>query len=144
MINNNIDRNINSGNNNNNNNNNNYVNLSRYPDITDVKQLKKYKADFDNDFIKYQRLHGYLQTIEEKFKKLREMLKQSVEGSPEWELAKEQIFNEYERTKGNSEFHQKRVEYKQLYAKLAHIKEKIFQFKRQHKLKLNNNKKRKR
>lgn len=126
------------------NNNNNYVNLSKYPDITDVKQLKRYKAEFDKDYKEYQNLHGYLHRIEEKFKKLKELLKQSVEGSPEWESTKEEIFNEYERVKGDSNFHRARSKYKQLYNKLAHIKEKIFQFKREHRDKCNTRKKRKR
>lgn len=102
----------------------------------DDKQLKKYKADFDKDFQEYQNLHGYLHRIEERFRKLRELLEQSVEGSPEWESAKEQIFNEYERVKGDNNFHRSRSKYKQLYKKLAHIKEKIFQCKKQ---KRNNN-----
>lgn len=117
-------------------------------------QLKKYKADFDKDFQEYQHLHGYLHKIEERFKKLRELLKQSAEGSPEWESAKEQIFKEYDNIKGDISFHRARSKYKQLYNKLAHIKEKIFQFKRQKRVRLhshtnnnsthNNNKKLKR
>lgn len=105
--------------------------LKMYPDITDVKQLKRYKADFDKDFKEYKSLHCYLHRIEERFRKLRDSLKQSAEGSPEWELAKEQIFNEYERVKGDSNFHRARSKYKQLYNKLGHIKKKIFQYKRQ-------------
>lgn len=134
--------NITNSNNNNINNNNNYANLSKYPNITNDKQLKKYKADFDKDFEEYQHLHGYLHTIEEKFKILKELLKQSAEGSPEWESAKEQIFNEYERVKGDSNFHKARSKYKLLRNKLAHIKEKIFQYKRQKRVRLhsqNNN-----
>lgn len=100
--------------------------------------MKKYKAEFDKDFKEYKHLHGYLHRIEEKFKRLRELLKQSVEGSPEWESAKEQIFNEYERVKGDSNFHRARSKYKHLYNKLAHIKGKIFQYKQ-----FNNHKKRK-
>lgn len=134
---NNINNNIST--NNNSNNNNNHVNLSKYPDITDVKQLKKYKADFDKDYEEYQNLHGYLHRIEERFKKLRESLEQSVVGSPEWESAKEHIFDEYERVKSDSNFHRARSKYKQLYNKLAHIKKKIFQFKRQQKDKFNTN-----
>lgn len=125
---------------NNNNTTNNNVNAlppagpqNKYPDIMDAKQLKKYKAEFDKDFQEYQNLHGYLHRIEERFRKLRELLKQSVEGSPEWESAKEQIFNEYERVKSDSNFHIARREYKQLRNKLAHIKGKIFQFKQRKK-----------
>jgi len=122
----------------------NKINLSKYPDITDVEQLKRYKADFDKDFQEYQHLHGYLQRIEEKFKKLRETLKQSIEGSAEWESAKEEIFSEYDRIKGDSNFHKARSKYKQLRERLAHIKEKIFQFKRDNRDKFNCRKKRKR
>jgi hypothetical protein len=129
---------------NNNNNNNSQFSLSRYPDITDVKQMQRYKAEFDKDFKEYQHLHGYLHRIEERFRKLRDTLEQRVEGSQEWESAKEEIFNEYERIKGDSNFHKKRSRYKQLHSKLAHIKEKIFQFKREHKDKFNSRKKRKR
>jgi hypothetical protein len=129
---------------NNGNNANSQFNPSKYPDITDVKQMKRYKAEFDKDFKEYQHLHGYLHRIEERFRKLRDTLEQRVEGSQEWESAKEEIFNEYERIKGDSNFHKKRSKYKQLHSKLAHIKEKIFQFKREHRDKFNNRKKRKR
>uniref|UniRef100_A0A6G1SPF6 RNA polymerase II elongation factor ELL n=1 Tax=Aceria tosichella TaxID=561515 RepID=A0A6G1SPF6_9ACAR len=129
---------------NNGNNANSQFNLSKYPDITDVKQMKRYKAEFDKDFEEYQHLHGYLQRIEERFRKLRDTLEQRVEGSQDWESAKEEIFNEYERIKGDSNFHKKRSKYKQLHSKLAHIKEKIFQFKREHRDKFNSRKKRKR
>lgn len=121
--------------NNNNNNNNNYTIPHKYPDIHDVKQMRKYKADFDQDFKEYQNLHNYLHKIEERFKSLRELLKQSIEGSPEWESAKERIFSEYETVKGDSNFHKARSKYKQLHQKLTHIKEKIFQYKRQQKQK---------
>lgn len=120
------------------------VNLSKYPDITSSEQLKRYKADFDKDFKEYQHLHGYLQRIEERFRKLRDTLNQSVEGSPEWESAKEEIFNEYDRIKGDSNFHKARSKYKQLFDKLAHIKEKIFQFRRDNRDKCHIRKKRKR
>lgn len=126
-------------NHNNNNNINNINNVSvipnKYPDIHDVKQMRKYKADFDQDYKEYQSLHNYLHRIEERFKSLRESLRQSIEGTPEWESAKERIFNEYEQVKGDSNFHRARSKYKQLHKKLAHIKEKIFQFKRQQRLK---------
>lgn len=120
-------------------NNNNHAYLNKYPDITDAKQLKKYKADFDKEYEEYQNLHGYLQRIEERFKKLRELLEQRVVGSSEWESAKEHIFDEYERVKSDSNFHRARSKYKQLYNKLAHIKKKIFQFKEQQKDKFNTN-----
>lgn len=106
--------------------------------------MKRYKAEFDKDFKEYQQLHGYLHRIEERFRKLRDKLEQRVEGTQEWESVKEEIFNEYERIKGDSNFHKKRSKYKQLFSKLAHIKEKIFQFNREHRDKFNSRKKRKR
>lgn len=106
--------------------------------------MHRYKAEFDKDFKEYQHLHGYLHRIEERFKKLKETLKRSVEGSPEWESAKEEIFNEYERLKSDSNFHKARSKYQQLYNKLSHIKKKIFQFKHEHRDKCNIRKKRKR
>lgn len=104
----------------------------------------RYKAEFDKDFKEYQNLHGYLHGIEVRFGKLKETLKQTEEGSPTWELAKEEIFNEYERLKGDSNFHKARAKYQQLYNKLAHIKKKIFQYKHEHRDKCNSRKKRKR
>lgn len=118
--------------------------LSKYPDITDVNQLKRYKADFDRDYQEYQQLHSYLQRIEDIFRQLQKTLKQSVEGSPEWESAKEEIFNQYERFKHDNNFHRARSKYKQLYDKLAHIKGKILQFKRDNRDKCVTRKKRKR
>lgn len=125
-------------------NNKDCFNSSKYPDVTDAKQLKRYKAEFDRDFKEYQHLHGYLRRIEERFIKLRDLLNQRVEGSPEWDSAKEQIFNEYEKLNGDSNFHKARSKYNQLIRKLAHIKEKIFQYKRERRDKYNSRKKRKR
>lgn len=116
------------------------LDLSEYPEITNVEQLKKYKAEFDKDYQDYQHLHGYLHTIEERFSKLRETLKQSAEGSQGWESARKQIISEYERTKSDSNFHKARSKYKQLYSKLTHIKDRIFKFKHQNRDKINHNK----
>lgn len=102
------------------------------------KQMRRYKADFERDFKEYQSLHNYLHQIEERFKNLRELLRRSSEGSPEWESAKQQIFSEYERVKGDSNFHRARNTYKQLHKKLAHIKDKIFRYKQQQKQKQKN------
>lgn len=106
---------------------------NQYPDIVDVKQFKKYRVEFDKNFQEYQSLHNYLQRIEERFKNLRKLLKQSPEGSPAWESAKDQIFTEYDRFKKDVNFHIARNDYKQLCNKLAHIKEKILQYKQRKK-----------
>lgn len=112
--------------------------VSRYPDITDDEQMKKYKADFEREFKEYQNLHGYLRKIEDRFRKFKESLKQSVEGSPEWESIRDQTYREFDRLKSDSQFHKVRSKYRQLTINLAHIKKKIKEREQRDK-ELNNN-----
>ena len=96
--------------------------IRSYTAIVSSDQRSRYKADFNEQYQEYMKLHGFIEERTRPFGDLDERLKNETVGSDEYNTIRAQILKEYKSTQKDSEFLRKKQRYNYLNEKLTHIK----------------------
>ncbi|CAN8029394.1 unnamed protein product [Ixodes persulcatus] len=96
--------------------------VTKYVEITNQEQRGRYKADFNAEYEEYKTLHSTVEQVSRRFSDLEDSLRNSREGSDQWNRIKQQIMREYEENKRDQRYQQTRRKFQYLHDKLAHIK----------------------
>lgn len=96
--------------------------VTKYVEITNQEQRGRYKADFNAEYEEYKTLHSTVEQVSRRFSDLEDSLRNSREGSDQWNRIKQQIMREYEENKRDHRYQQTRRKFQYLHDKLAHIK----------------------
>jgi len=102
--------------------------LSTYTNITSQEQRTKYKAEFNQYYAKYMKLHNVLDQVSKRFALLEGKLKHAQKGSEEFKNVKARILQEYERNKQDRMYQDARNNFQYLHEKLAHIKKLVHDY----------------
>nr|XP_027219039.1 RNA polymerase II elongation factor ELL-like [Penaeus vannamei] len=96
--------------------------LRTYTEIVSSDQRSRYKADFNEQYQEYLRLHSYIEERTRPFSDLDERLRNETIGSEEYNTIRAQILRKYQATQQDSEYLQKKQRYNYLHEKLTYIK----------------------
>ena len=114
------------------------------------EQRIRYKAEFNQDYATYRKLHNKLDQVSKRFAHFESKLKQHQKGSEGFKVSKyiisrrlgdvtklnplmfqdvkARIYVEYERNKGDREYQDARTNFQYLHEKLAHIKKLVHDY----------------
>ncbi|GFN80526.1 RNA polymerase ii elongation factor ell-like [Plakobranchus ocellatus] len=104
--------------------------LRKFKEIVDSKQRQLYKSEFNKEYKEYKDLHKEVDAVARKFQNLRSQIDQTEEGTPDFEVLKQQVLEEYEAQKSDPKFMEKKGRMNYLHHKLGHIKRLIHDFDR--------------
>ncbi|XP_059169758.1 RNA polymerase II elongation factor ELL2-like [Physella acuta] len=102
--------------------------ISKFIDIEDGEQRQQYKHEFNKEYTEYRELHKQVDIVACKFQNLRSQINQTEEGTPDFEVLKKQILEEYEAQKSDPKFMEKKQRMDYLHQKLGHIKRLILEY----------------
>lgn len=103
-----------------------YIRKFKY--IVDSKQRQMYKSEFNKEYTEYKELHKEVDAVARKFQNLRSQIDQTEEGTPDFEVLKQQVLEEYEAQKSDPKFMERKGRMNYLHHKLGHIKRLIHDF----------------
>ncbi|XP_005088885.1 RNA polymerase II elongation factor ELL [Aplysia californica] len=102
--------------------------ISKYLAIKNTEQRQQYKHEFNREYSEYHQLHREVDSVARKFLNLRSQIDQTEEGSPDFEVLKKQVLEEYEAQKSDPKFMAKKQRMEYLHQKLGHIKRLIHDY----------------
>ncbi|KAH9510009.1 hypothetical protein Btru_044824 [Bulinus truncatus] len=102
--------------------------VSKFTPIEDTEQRQQYKQEFNREYIEYRELHKEVDDVARKFQKLRSKINETEEGTPDFEVLKKQVLEEYEAQKSDPKFMEKKFRMDYLHQKLGHIKRLIHDY----------------
>ncbi len=102
--------------------------MKEYVTITDMEQRRKYKADFNEIFKEYQRVHEEVDSISNTFAQLGESLRQHKKGTPKYTKIENEIFKKYYALKRSEKFQAAKRRFEYLHEKLSHIKNLVHEY----------------
>ncbi|XP_075238386.1 suppressor of Triplolethal [Lycorma delicatula] len=103
-----------------------------YPRIETIEQRRRYKEDFNTNYVEYRRLHSVVDKVSRRFAELEARLKRENKHSEAWKAIKNQIVEEYEEHKKDSHHHEAKRRFQYLHEKLSHIKRQVVDFDQRH------------
>ncbi|CAL1538357.1 unnamed protein product [Lymnaea stagnalis] len=102
--------------------------ISKFIHIEDSEQRQQYKQEFNREYAEYRELHKEVDMVACKFQNLRSQINQTEEGTPDFEVLKKQVLEEYEAQKSDPKFMAKKQRMDYLHQKLGHIKRLIHDY----------------
>ncbi|RUS80872.1 hypothetical protein EGW08_011343, partial [Elysia chlorotica] len=102
--------------------------LREFKQIMDTKQRQMYKYEFNKEYTEYKELHQEVDAVARKFQNLRSQIDQTEEGTPDFEVLKQQVLEEYEAQRSDPKFMERKDRMNYLHHKLGHIKRLIHDF----------------
>ncbi|KAK3750684.1 hypothetical protein RRG08_061906 [Elysia crispata] len=102
--------------------------LREFKQIVDNKQRQMYKFEFNKEYTEYKELHQEVDAVARKFQNLRSKIDQTEEGTPDFEVLKQQVLEEYEAQRSDPKFMERKGRMNYLHHKLGHIKRLIHDF----------------
>ncbi|XP_022200997.2 RNA polymerase II elongation factor Ell [Nilaparvata lugens] len=102
--------------------------LTDYPRIESVEERRRYKADFNTNYMEYRALHSRVDKVARKFANLEESLKKEPKDSPAWKTIKNMILEQYDNVKVDKDYQSARQRFNYLHNKLSHIKQRVLEY----------------
>ncbi|RZF36318.1 hypothetical protein LSTR_LSTR006582 [Laodelphax striatellus] len=102
--------------------------LIDYPRIETLEERRRYKADFNTNYMEYRSLHSRVDKVARKFAALEESLKKEQKDSPAWKSIKNAILEQYQNVKLDKDYQSARQRFGYLHNKLSHIKQRVHEY----------------
>ncbi|XP_078600111.1 RNA polymerase II elongation factor ELL-like isoform X2 [Branchiostoma floridae x Branchiostoma japonicum] len=104
--------------------------ISHYPPISKYDQRQSYKMDFNREYEEYKQLYANIQKVSQRFSNLEAELRKLPEGSNNYKRIQKQVLQEYDKIQVDQKYQDQKRRWKDLHAKLAHIKNCILEYDR--------------
>jgi len=102
--------------------------IAAYTSIVTYEQRMRYKADFNQNFVKYRKLHNVLDQHSKRFAHLESQLKNHQRGSKEFKDVRARIYEEFDKSKSDRVYQDARTNFLYLHDKMAHIKKLVHDY----------------
>ncbi|XP_062399815.1 MARVEL domain-containing protein 2b [Sardina pilchardus] len=105
--------------------------VAKYPPIYSDEERDNYKAVFNDQYAEYKELHAEVEVLIKKFDEMDNMM-QNIRPTSQMEKERvDAVIQEYQRKKMDPTFLEKKERCEYLKSKLAHIKQKIYEYEQQ-------------
>ncbi|XP_063432357.1 RNA polymerase II elongation factor ELL-like isoform X1 [Mytilus trossulus] len=104
--------------------------VNKYNNIMSMDQRNKYKQEFNLEYEEYRNLHKNVEKVTQKFADLEVKMRQTQQGTEEFEKLKELIRTEYKVQKEDIKYIEQKKRFEYLHKKLGFIKELILDYDR--------------